>query len=47
MRSAGCDAYNQLIPRANFDKLKEVFHYYASVERNGKHFMTDRDFVQR
>ncbi|KAI6230392.1 Calcium-binding carrier protein Aralar1 [Aphelenchoides fujianensis] len=48
LRSARCEQQpGQLIPRANFDKLREVFHAFASVERNGKHFMTDQDFVQR
>jgi len=46
IRSAACET-GQAIQRANFDKLKEVFQYYASIDKNGKKFMTDKDFVQR
>ncbi|KAI6238492.1 hypothetical protein M3Y99_00688200 [Aphelenchoides fujianensis] len=48
LRWARCEQQpGQLIPRANFDKLREMFHAFASVERNGKHFMTDQDFCLR
>ena len=40
-------APGQLIARANFDKLREVFQYYASIDKNGKKFMTPTDFVQK
>uniref|UniRef100_A0A1I7RWC6 EF-hand domain-containing protein n=2 Tax=Bursaphelenchus xylophilus TaxID=6326 RepID=A0A1I7RWC6_BURXY len=48
IREAQCEYTSlQNIPRANFDKLKEVFHAYASVEKNGKKHMTDTDFIRR
>ncbi|KAI6171645.1 Calcium-binding carrier protein Aralar1 [Aphelenchoides besseyi] len=47
-RSGRCDQLpGQLIPRANFDKLREIFEAYASIERNNKKYMTDTDFVQK
>ncbi|KAI6195726.1 Calcium-binding carrier protein Aralar1 [Aphelenchoides besseyi] len=47
-RSGRCDQLpGQLIPRANFDKLREIFEAYASIDRNNKKYMTDTDFVQK
>ncbi|CAD5210910.1 unnamed protein product [Bursaphelenchus okinawaensis] len=37
----------QSIQRANFERLKEVFNAYASVEKNGKKHMTDDDFIRK
>jgi solute carrier family 25 aspartate/glutamate transporter 12/13 len=48
IRQGKCDAApGQIIPRANFDRLREVFHYYASVDKEGKHYMSENDFVRR
>lgn len=33
--------------RAGTDKLREVFQKYASVQKNGEHYMTSEDFVRK
>uniref|UniRef100_A0A7E5A194 Calcium-binding mitochondrial carrier protein Aralar1 n=1 Tax=Panagrellus redivivus TaxID=6233 RepID=A0A7E5A194_PANRE len=35
------------IPRANSDVLHNVFEKYASIDKDGRKFMTDVDFVRR
>lgn len=36
-----------LLKRAGTDKLREVFQKYASVQKNGEHYMTSEDFVRK
>ncbi|XP_017101160.2 calcium-binding mitochondrial carrier protein Aralar1 isoform X2 [Drosophila bipectinata] len=35
-----------LLKRASTEKLREVFQKYASIQKNGEHFMTSEDFVR-
>ncbi|XP_075678319.1 calcium-binding mitochondrial carrier protein aralar1 isoform X1 [Dermatophagoides pteronyssinus] len=35
------------IKRANRDKLREIFVKFASIEKNGKRYMTKEDFIRR
>lgn len=35
------------IPRANPEVLKAVFDKYASIDKDGKKYMTDSDFIRR
>jgi solute carrier family 25 aspartate/glutamate transporter 12/13 len=45
---ARCEEKNRLqIPRANPEVLRHVFEQYASLEKDGKKFMTDSDFVRK
>nr|XP_045619991.1 calcium-binding mitochondrial carrier protein Aralar1-like [Procambarus clarkii] len=34
------------LKRAKTENLREIFHKYASVEKNGEHYMTAADFVR-
>ncbi|XP_020811509.1 calcium-binding mitochondrial carrier protein Aralar1 isoform X1 [Drosophila serrata] len=36
-----------LLKRAGTDKLREVFLKYASLQKNGEHYMTSEDFVRK
>ncbi|KAH8271254.1 hypothetical protein KR018_003749, partial [Drosophila ironensis] len=36
-----------LLKRAGTEKLREVFQKYASIEKNGEHYMTSEDFVRK
>ncbi|KAI1722005.1 mitochondrial carrier protein domain-containing protein [Ditylenchus destructor] len=50
-KTALCDvdrssALSGSIPRANHDSLSKVFNKYASVEKSGKKYMTDCDFIR-
>jgi len=36
-----------LLKRAGTEKLREVFLKYASIQKNGEHYMTSEDFVRK
>ncbi|KAL7730451.1 hypothetical protein ACLKA6_016674 [Drosophila palustris] len=36
-----------LLKRAGTDKLREVFQKYASLQKDGEHYMTSEDFVRK
>lgn len=36
-----------LLKRASTDKLREVFLKYASLQKDGEHYMTSEDFVRK
>jgi solute carrier family 25 aspartate/glutamate transporter 12/13 len=44
-----CDSPSKTwsIKRADPETLQEVFLKYASIEKNGEHFMSDTDFIRR
>jgi solute carrier family 25 aspartate/glutamate transporter 12/13 len=45
---ASCeDLYRSQIPRANSEALRHIFAQYASVEKDGRKFMTDSDFIRK
>ncbi|KAH7693582.1 Protein K02F3.2 a, partial [Aphelenchoides avenae] len=46
-RTAKCEDITHSIPRANIEQLRNIFNSYASVEKSGKRFMTDSDFVRK
>uniref|UniRef100_A0AC35TM10 Calcium-binding mitochondrial carrier protein Aralar1 n=1 Tax=Rhabditophanes sp. KR3021 TaxID=114890 RepID=A0AC35TM10_9BILA len=51
-RRAHCDVdyastIGQTIARANRDHLQLIFDKYATVEKNGRKFMTDDDFIRK
>jgi len=35
------------LKRAGTEKLREVFLKYASIQKNGEHYMTSEDFVRK
>lgn len=35
------------IERANVELLQHIFDKYATVEKNGKKYMTDSDFIRK
>ncbi|XP_017101159.2 calcium-binding mitochondrial carrier protein Aralar1 isoform X1 [Drosophila bipectinata] len=43
---ARCQETPSLLKRASTEKLREVFQKYASIQKNGEHFMTSEDFVR-
>uniref|UniRef100_A0AC34RR23 EF-hand domain-containing protein n=2 Tax=Panagrolaimus sp. JU765 TaxID=591449 RepID=A0AC34RR23_9BILA len=47
-KSAKCEeSIRPNIPRANPDALRVVFDKYASIDKDGRKFMTDSDFVRK
>ncbi|XKL60264.1 hypothetical protein PGB90_001280 [Kerria lacca] len=38
---------NEYLKRADTEKLKEIFHKYATVEKNGEKFIIAEDFIQK
>ncbi|XP_076323252.1 electrogenic aspartate/glutamate antiporter Aralar, mitochondrial-like [Tachypleus tridentatus] len=44
--SLGNKAIISVVKRADPDRLRLIFLKYASIEKNGEHFMTPADFVQ-
>nr|AAL68185.1 GH07418p [Drosophila melanogaster] len=41
------DESPSLLKRAGTEKLREVFLKYASIQKNGEHYMTSEDFVRK
>nr|NP_733364.1 aralar1, isoform C [Drosophila melanogaster]Q9VA73.1 RecName: Full=Calcium-binding mitochondrial carrier protein Aralar1 [Drosophila melanogaster]AAF57048.1 aralar1, isoform C [Drosophila melanogaster] len=44
---ARCQESPSLLKRAGTEKLREVFLKYASIQKNGEHYMTSEDFVRK
>uniref|UniRef100_A0A914HB78 EF-hand domain-containing protein n=1 Tax=Globodera rostochiensis TaxID=31243 RepID=A0A914HB78_GLORO len=52
VKIAKCDDWHMgisggFMPRANSDQLLHIFNEYASIEKNGKRFMTAADFIRK
>ncbi|XP_017964626.1 calcium-binding mitochondrial carrier protein Aralar1 isoform X1 [Drosophila navojoa] len=45
--SVQCQETPSLLKRASTDKLREVFLKYASLQKDGEHYMTSEDFVRK
>lgn len=51
MKRADCESVDystvsKMVPRANPDKLREIFDRFASVEQKGSRFMTPENFIR-
>lgn len=47
LKTANCETEYTTIPRANHDQLLQIFNKYATVEKSGKKYMNENDFVRK